>query len=176
MNQVIWRLGIPLAAGMALLAVTAQPSAAMPNFTRQYGVGCSTCHSTIPRLNRTGYEFRRSGWRNPDEIGLIRDWEKNRAEETHNVADYFAARLQANASYVSRNHATDGGEYTVSSHNYTVNRLEFTEFTLYPLTGGFLGNWASMSEISGETDNVEVENAYVRYDRGGYRAWRRASD
>jgi hypothetical protein len=61
------------------LALWTEPAAqAMPNFARQYGVSCSFCHTVIPRLNRVGYEFRRAGWRAPSEIGLIRDWEKDR--------------------------------------------------------------------------------------------------
>src|SRR5262249_40165126 len=49
---------------------------------------------------------------------------------------------------------------------YSTNQIEFTEFTLYPLTGGFLENWAAETEISGGTDEIEVENADLRYDDG----------
>lgn len=147
--------------------VVAPATLAMPNFARQYNADCALCHSVIPRLNKTGYEFRRAGFRMPAEIGQAREWEKNRETAGFIGANYFSARLQANASYLKRDHATATGGYSASSgSSYSTNQIELTEFTLYPVTGGFLGHWASMAEISGTTDNIEVENAYVRYTAG----------
>jgi hypothetical protein len=54
-------------------------------FARKLGVPCQTCHTTIPRLNETGYKFR--GFRLPEMIG--------KSEEKVFEADYFSARLQA---------------------------------------------------------------------------------
>ena len=42
---------------------------AMPNFARREGVDCTLCHTTIPRLNRFGYEYRNAGYRQPTSIG-----------------------------------------------------------------------------------------------------------
>ena len=36
---------------------------AMPAWSRKYNVDCTLCHTTYPRLNRTGYEFKRRGYR-----------------------------------------------------------------------------------------------------------------
>ena len=36
---------------------------AMPAWSRKYKADCSLCHTTYPRLNRTGYEFKRLGYR-----------------------------------------------------------------------------------------------------------------
>ena len=36
---------------------------AMPAWSRRYKSDCSLCHTTYPRLNRTGYEFKRLGYR-----------------------------------------------------------------------------------------------------------------
>lgn len=36
---------------------------AMPAWSRKYNAECSLCHTTYPRLNRTGYEFKRLGYR-----------------------------------------------------------------------------------------------------------------
>ena len=33
----------------------------MPMFARKLGVPCGTWHTTIPRLNETGYKFRTTG-------------------------------------------------------------------------------------------------------------------
>ncbi len=142
----------------ALVVVPTEQVEAMPNFARQYGTTCSHCHTIVPRLNRTGYEFRRAGFRNPDEIGETREFEKNRDEFDYTSGNYFSARLQMNASHKS----TDMG--TGSTTKKT--NIEFKEFTLYPLSGGFLGNWASLAEISGSTDELEVENGYLRYVTG----------
>ena len=66
----------------------AVPANAMPNFARKYGVPCGTCHTTIPRLNETGYKFRAAGFRLLAEIGKSED-------KKFELGDYFAARLQA---------------------------------------------------------------------------------
>jgi hypothetical protein len=164
------RLGlVAVVVGLVGVASLAFPSAAraMPNFARQYEVSCDACHTVIPRLNQTGYEFRRAGFRMPHEIGLIRPWEKERDSAAFIGANYFDARLQMNASYTSKNRSTDSGGYAATGgKTYTNSALEFKEFTLYPLTGGFLGHWATESEISGTTDEIEVQNGYLRYVTG----------
>lgn len=159
---------VQLACGATVAVALLTPSVeAMPNFARQYGISCSSCHSVIPRLNEAGYEFRRAGFRMPDEIGKPRDVEKNRETASFIGANYFDARIQANASYLRRDHATDTGDYTaIGDNKYTNSQIELLEFTLYPLTGAFLKNWSTLTEISGSTDEIEVENAYVRYDVG----------
>src|SRR5436309_13455901 len=65
----------------------AVPANAMRNFARKYGVPCGTCHTTIPRLNETGYKFRAAGLRLLEEIGRSEDRKLE-------LADYFAAGLR----------------------------------------------------------------------------------
>ena len=66
------KLGV-VAAGAALAAVVfhaeKKDAKAIPMFARRYGVPCSTCHTSAPRLNETGYQFRAAGFRMPTEIG-----------------------------------------------------------------------------------------------------------
>src|SRR5437868_13977727 len=76
-----------LAGGVALM-LACSSAYAMPNFSRKLGVPCSTCHSTIPRLNETGYKFRAAGFRMPEEIGKS-------DEKKFELGDFFAARAQA---------------------------------------------------------------------------------
>lgn len=69
------RLGwIVMTLAIAALAVISLPSwkgatpngfttQAMPAWSRKYKSDCSLCHTTYPRLNRTGYEFKRLGYR-----------------------------------------------------------------------------------------------------------------
>lgn len=41
---------------------------ANPAWSRKYNAQCTLCHTTYPRLNRTGYEFKRLGYRLPQEV------------------------------------------------------------------------------------------------------------
>jgi nitric oxide reductase subunit C len=41
---------------------------AEPSWARKYNSNCTLCHTIYPRLNRTGYEFRRLGYRFPAEV------------------------------------------------------------------------------------------------------------
>ena len=41
---------------------------AEPSFARKYHSDCTLCHTVYPRLNRTGYLFRRLGYRLPEEV------------------------------------------------------------------------------------------------------------
>ena len=43
-------------------------ASAMPAWSRKYNADCTLCHTTYPRLNRTGYEFKRLGYRFPSEV------------------------------------------------------------------------------------------------------------
>ena len=58
-------------AALAVIAlqIADKGTSALPMFARRYGVGCSTCHTSAPRLNETGYQFRAAGFRMPNEIG-----------------------------------------------------------------------------------------------------------
>ncbi len=129
---------------------------AMPNFAREYGADCTMCHTNIPKLNRTGYEFRLAGYRLPSEIG--------KEEKPFNLGDFFAARFQDQFRYAVSKPAV--GEKS------TTNQLEFLEFTMYPLTGSWGRNFASIGELSMAPDDVfEFENAYVRGAYGNDAGW-----
>jgi hypothetical protein len=120
---------------------------AMPNFSRKYEKNCGLCHTQVPKLNRTGYEFRLAGFRMPDEIG---------EKQEFNLADLFAARIQMqgfNKQHEDVNPAKDS----------STSQLEFFEFTLYPLSGSWGTNFGSLVELSmAPGESFEVENAYVR--------------
>lgn len=137
---------------------------AMPNFARKLGVPCETCHTTIPRLNETGYKFRAAGFRLPELIGKPQ-------EEKFELGDYFAARLQARYDTQVTNQPNGapvanviGG---VAGRRTTTNALSFQEFTLYPLTGSWGKYFGSLAELSTSPEDVfEIENAYVRFVYG----------
>ena len=54
-----------LIAAAILLCASAR---AEPSFARKYHSDCTLCHTVYPRLNRTGYLFRRLGYRLPEEV------------------------------------------------------------------------------------------------------------
>jgi hypothetical protein len=132
-------------------------SYSMPNFARKYDKNCGMCHTQIPKLNQTGYEFRLAGYRLPDEIG--------QKEGSFNMGDFFAARLQYTYTYSDHkapNKANDSSN----------SQLELKEVTLYPLTGSWGENFGSLVELSMSPDDVfEVENAYVRGVAGDAKGW-----
>ncbi len=151
-------LAVSLIVWAAFLSLAAE-SEALPNFARKYGADCSMCHIAVPRLNRFGYEFRLAGFRIPSQIG--------KEELPFNLADYFAARFVEQYRYVDfRDEATPANDYKTS-------QLEMAEFNLFPLTGSWGRNFASMGHltVTPGTSGTEVESAYVRYVRGNEDGW-----
>jgi hypothetical protein len=55
-----WLLALPLLLGV-------RPAHALPKFSREYGVGCNTCHSVAPRLNEFGLAFQANHFNWPGE-------------------------------------------------------------------------------------------------------------
>ncbi len=113
----------PGAVALILAGTTAN---AMPNFARKYGAPCSMCHTTIPRLNETGYKFRAAGFRLPEEIG--------KPEAKFDLADFVAARIQLRYDTQATNQPNGaplanviGG---VAGPRTTTNTFSFNEFTL----------------------------------------------
>src|SRR6266545_6196626 len=84
-NRVLFVLAVVLAADAAH---------AMPNFARREGFDCATCHTTIPRLNRFGYDYRNAGFRVPDMVG------DRKQKEMPDLGTMFAARIQSEPSFV----------------------------------------------------------------------------
>ncbi len=146
------------------LVIAAPNVSAMPNFARKLNVPCETCHTTIPRLNETGYKFRAAGFRLPDLIGKPQ-------EEKFELGDYFAARLQVRYDTQVTNQPNGAPVANViggiAGPRTTTNALSFQEFTLYLLTGSWDKYFGSLAELSSSPEDVfEIENAYVRFVYG----------
>jgi hypothetical protein len=59
---------MPVLAALGYM-ILSQPAQAVPAFARKYGVKCYNCHTIPPALNKTGYMFKRLGYRlPPDEM------------------------------------------------------------------------------------------------------------
>lgn len=50
------------------LIASAREARAEPSWARKYNSDCTLCHTIYPRLNRTGYVFKRLGYRFPSEL------------------------------------------------------------------------------------------------------------
>ncbi len=143
-------LSVALVSMVALLAGT-RSADAMPMFARKLDLACSTCHTTIPRLNEVGYRFRAAGFRLPEDIGKAET-------KKFDLGDYFAARIQ------SRFDASSTKVGLVASHRVSMQHFELTA---YPLTGSWGKYLSSLVELSiAPEEPAEAENAYIRADKG----------
>jgi hypothetical protein len=95
---------------------------AMPLFARRLGVPCSTCHTSPPRLNETGYKFRAAGYRMPTEIG------ERGEEKPFNFFDYNGVRLQARY---------DATRTSIGPDATTKNKFNLYAAELYAFTGAW---------------------------------------
>ena len=156
-------LGSPASPVETVLARLASTHA-IPPFSRKLNVSCSFCHTTIPRLNGTGYRFRAAGFRMPEDIG-------KEVTKKFEVGDYFAARIQARFDVQETNQPNGAAVANLVSgqpgpRTKTVAG-SFQEVTLYPLSGAWGKYFGSLSELSSSPEDFfEVENAYVRVVAG----------
>ncbi len=59
-----------ISVGLAIL-VPPDPASAVPSFSRLHGLPCNECHSSFPRLNPFGMDYKQRGFRLPGEEGLF---------------------------------------------------------------------------------------------------------
>src|SRR5215510_7003429 len=114
----IFLLSILAAWGLAY--VNGKAVFAMPLFARRFGVPCSTCHTSPPRLNETGYQFRAAGYRWVSNVG------KNGEKKAFNFFDYNGVRLQGRLDSIH----TKTGPAVTQTNTFNLFALE-----LYPFTG-----------------------------------------
>src|SRR5215472_9233672 len=107
-----------MVAGAAALAKS-KTAFAMPLFARRLGVPCSTCHTSPPRLNETGYKFRAAGYRMPEEIG------KGGENKPFNFFDYNGVRLQGRLDATS----TKIGPNDTQKNKFSLYAAELYSFT-----------------------------------------------
>jgi hypothetical protein len=106
---------------------------AYATFARRYGVDCSVCHVSYPQLNETGYKFRTSGYRMPDEIGNEAKWS--------NWGDNASIKMKVNYTAITANPGSTPSTETNGFAN-TTNGLE-----VFPIEGAFGKYVAANSEV-----------------------------
>ncbi len=120
------------------LLLSATQLHATPNFAREYGVSCSTCHTMVPTLNETGESFLRNGFRfSSEDTPTLQKIINPKKEESRPIP--LAVMLNA---------------------NYDTNQEELnTKVKLYG--GGTLTQNLSFFGMSKETFNDENDNQSI---------------
>ena len=150
------------AAGLAATTlIAALPSAAdaIPAFARKYGVSCSMCHSTIPRLNAFGEQFAANGF----EMAV-----RELARDTIDTGDPML-RLLRRIDFAVRMDLFAAASTPIRADAADVDLQ--TPYTAKLLTGGVLADKISFYMYFLLSERGEVgglEDAYVQFtDIGG---------
>jgi hypothetical protein len=136
------------------------PADAFPAFARKYGVACTACHESWPKLNDFGRAFRDRGYR----MGTGMD------DPTDKPPAYWpiAIRTTPGYSYTSQNNVeTDDGLLTIGTGSFEHPEMDI-------LTGGTLGPKASFLAVIagfGAEGTAQIESAWVRLDAIGGNPW-----
>ncbi|MBI4714981.1 MAG: hypothetical protein HY760_03425 [Nitrospirae bacterium] len=94
-----------------LEAVAPPPAEAIPAWARKYNSDCSLCHyPAAPRLNALGHEFRRAGFRMPDEF--------NKAQDISQVGNFLSVRGRVLYDYRDRETGSEESEFQWSDTTF----------------------------------------------------------
>ncbi len=139
----------PRLVALACIVLTPAAALALPSFARREGVSCATCHSLVPRLNRTGYDYRNAGYRMPDKLGV----EDAKFKE---FGDFNSVRSETIISWMK----SSPGDGSTGTTQTSINVLGAS---LYPLTGAIAKNFASRVELDvSASGGLSVANMFVR--------------
>ena len=129
---------------------------AMPMFARRYGVPCSTCHTSPPRLNETGYRFRAAGFRMPEELG-------HNVDRSLRLKDHIGFRLQPRLDLVR---STIGSQH---QSNQDVELFASEGYLWYGPVSKYFSAMAKVTfwpEESSETERHERLEGGLRFNYG----------
>lgn len=123
---------------VGVLLATVRESEAIPAWARKYGADCSMCHyPVVPRLNTFGQQFRRAGFRTPDEF--------NKDQDVSNVSHYLAVRARTRLNYENKEGEIERTEFTLN---------DATFFYAGPVGSNFSAFVESEIESNGEIELV----------------------
>ena len=152
---------VAFAVAAALLVFAPSPKA-IPAFARKYNVKCFACHTTFPRLNKTGYIFKRLGYRMPPDleegkpIPKIADIDSKYKWSLTN-----SAALVVQASYTNGK-ATETGVAPVSTNSFNLDHALL-------FLGGTIpeSNFSYLTEFKLYEDGESaLETAVIQYTGG----------
>lgn len=149
-RRIAFLVALVLVAVVGTLLGTVRESKAIPAWARKYNADCSMCHyPVVPRLNSFGQQFRRAGYRTPDEF--------NKEQDVTKVGDFLSARTRVRFGYENK-----------------LDQIERTEFTLNDVTlfyaGAFSRNFSGFLEpemkSNGEVELVgQLQGVFGKSDR-----------
>ena len=97
-------MGITAMCVTVMTVIDAQEASATPAFARKYSADCAMCHyAAFPRLNSFGLQFRRMGYRTPNEV--------NKDQDISNVNNYLSGRIRAQMAYDNTKGTTERAEF-----------------------------------------------------------------
>ena len=109
----------------------------LPSFAIREKVACTLCHEngSAPHLTRTGFFYRRAGFRFPDDIGN---------EEKDNAAMDAIRHIAVgiNVDFRIANETPSASTSNTKANGFSVREVE-----IWPATGAFLGNFGVWSEL-----------------------------
>lgn len=106
---IVMALVLVIVAGVLL--ATVRESKAIPAWARKYNADCTMCHyPVVPRLNSFGQQFRRAGYRTPDEF--------NKDQDVTKVGDFFSTRLRGRFGYQNKEGGIERSEFTLNDATF----------------------------------------------------------
>lgn len=158
-NLTKWIAGV-FAVTAALLVFAPSPKA-IPAFARKYNVKCFTCHTTFPRLNKTGYLFKRLGYRMPPDLEEGKPAPKiSEIDKKYKWSLTNSAALVIQTSFTQEK-TTGGGPSTSASSFNLDHALLFLGGTVPD------SNFSYLTEFKLYEDGEHgLETAYVQYTGG----------
>ncbi len=152
LKRFMWFFGVILIS-LILESFNPIPAYAIPAFARKYNADCSMCHyPNAPRLNSFGHEFRRAGFRTPDEFSKDQDISK--------VGDFLAARTRVRYEYENIENDPVRSEFVLNDTTIFYSGV-FTKYfsafnELERERDGELGLVASISGVYGQPDHYST--------------------
>ena len=136
------KLAIVMALVLVILAgvllATVREAEAIPAWARKYNADCAMCHyPVVPRLNSFGHQFRRAGYRTPDEF--------NKEQDVSKVGDFLSVRARTRFGYENKEGGIERSEFTLS---------DVTFFYAGALTKNFSAFVESEVESTGDIELV----------------------
>ncbi len=152
----------PVLAVLIYIALSPMPSRAIPAFARKYGVKCYNCHTIPPVLNKTGYTFKRLGYRMPpDEMDGTKPAPKITELDSNirfSITNSFA--LITEGSFTDEK--TAGGGISTSNSSFNLDEAALFVAGSLPQTGFF---YFAQYELYQDGENF-LEQANVGYVGG----------
>jgi len=91
---------------LGVLVTTVRESKAIPAWARKYNADCPMCHyPVVPRLNSFGHQFRRAGYRTPDEF--------NKDQDVTKVGDFLSVRTRGRFGYENKEGEIERSQFTL---------------------------------------------------------------